>query len=55
LIAINNFRTGKNKTAAKIKDVTPYQNDIIRLKKGDSGLQAKARSHGVPVKLWVIG
>ena len=55
LIDINNFRTGKNKTAAKTNDVIPYQKVIIRFKKRDSGLQAKACCHGVPVKLWVIG
>ena len=28
-IANNSFRTGKNKTAAKRKDVAPYQNVIM--------------------------
>jgi len=29
LIDISSFRTGKNKTAAKRKDVAPYQNVIM--------------------------
>jgi len=56
LMPSSNFRTGKNKRAAKIKDVIPYQNvSISDLKKGDSGLQAHALGLGVPGKSRFIG
>ena len=42
LIANSSFRTGKNKTIAKIKDVTPYQDVSMSFTK--KGLRTMGRS-----------